>query len=337
MKIKKSLSKALPLFLLLTSTLSADYMWDSEPYCDDEQYYVGEHWAPDYGWNPILPPCFSRYTGDINLSYDYFRSLPEGSFEGNTGAFASINFGLPILRYYCYDFGSIQIGASYGVYDWSGRSSTLEGNPKEVQQQGFVTAGYYRKTCGWSGFNFGVVYDWMINENYGVFAHRTGLAQVRGQIGYLFRRCNEFGIWGTLDVHRSHKHINSLPVIYRALSQANLFWTHYFQNCAETTLWAGVPYKKSLMFNSGRAGQYIVGGSFRVPLTYCLNIEGHGTYMHAKRLPSRYESKNYAANLCFGITYSFGCQPTCCEDCDVRPYQPLANNSNFLADTNLNF
>lgn len=182
-----------------------------------------------------------------------------------------------------------------------------------------------------SGVNAGLVYDLMVNREFGVFALNPTLGQLRGQIGYLIQGGNEVGAWGTFDTQTSHQETSYIPVKFRAVCQANLFWTHYFKNRAQTTVWAGTPYRRGLMYSSGRAGNYIFGASFRAPLTQCLSIIGHGAYMGAHSDPVAQEARSYAANVCFGINYSFGGTHA-----GERPYMMLADNSNFLVDTNLN-
>jgi hypothetical protein len=269
--------------------------------------------------------------GDVALALDYFRSLPDGSWSGNFGAFSSLNLavGIPKERY---GFGA-QVGGSYGLYDWDGRgSNTGLGNTKALQQQAFLTLGLFRMTPECSGFNAGVVYDFMFNKEFGVFALDPYMTQVRAQFGYLIQGGNEVGFWGTINTHTSHRETEQIPVKFRAVPQVNLFWSHYFKNHAQTMLWGGTPYRRGLMYPSSRAGRYIIGASFRAPLTRSLSVFGHGVYMAATSGSATQESRNFAANVCFGVNYSFGgCKA------GQRPYLPLANNSNFLADTNLNF
>src|ERR1700733_11482412 len=59
-------------------------------------------------------PSF-RVGGDAAFAFDYFRSLPDGSWTGNSGAFTSLNFavGLPKEKYGI----GVQMGGSYGLYD----------------------------------------------------------------------------------------------------------------------------------------------------------------------------------------------------------------------------
>jgi hypothetical protein len=267
--------------------------------------------------------------GDIALALDYFRSLPDGSWAGNSGAFANINLAIGISKEK-YGVGA-QLGGSYGLYDWDGRGSNLSGNSKALQQQAFVTAGLFRMTPSCSGVNVGIVYDLMVNKQFGVFGLNPIIGQLRGQFGYLIQGGNEIGVWSAVDTQTSHEETSQIPVRFRAISQVNLFWIHYFKNCAQTMLWAGTPYQRGLMFSSGRAGNYIFGASFIAPLTRVLSIMGHGCYMGAHSGTAFQESSNYAANICFGLNYSFGSGKA-----GQRPYLSLANNSNFLVDTNIN-
>jgi hypothetical protein len=265
--------------------------------------------------------------GEATIAFDFFRSLPEGSWAGNSGAFASLNGA---VREEQYGMGA-QLGGSYGLYDWDGRGSNTPGNTTAFQQQAFITGGPFRMTSECSGLNAGVVYDLMLNKKFGVFALNPIIGQVRGQIGYLIRAENEVGFWGTVDTQTAHKETSQIPVRFRAICQANVFWTHYFKNTAQTMVWIGTPYRRGLMYTSGRAGNYIVGASFRAPLTSTLSIVGHGSYMGARANPAIQKSRNYAANVSFGLNYSFGpCNR------EQRSYLPLADNSNFLVDTTLN-
>lgn len=281
----------------------------------------------------LLP--LSLIAGEAGLSVEHFRGIPDGSWEGNFGSVATLNLGMPLPFLSNYGFG-FQIGGSFGVYDWSGRASSAS-SIKETQQQIFFTTGIFLRTPYCSGINTACVFDWMINKNYGVFALHPGISQIRFEGSYLFENCNEYGIWGTADIHTSHRSASGVPVKFKPLSQLNLFWRHFYANCGQTMIWVGAPYKKGLLAQGGRAGKFILGASFNVPLTYCLNVEGHATYMCPRSEESIVESRNYASNVSIGLVYTFG-GPRCCNDNrDIRPYLPVANNSNFLVDSNTNF
>ena len=267
------------------------------------------------------------FGGDFGLALDNYRSLPEGSWEGNMGAFFSGNFKMMLPMSFLF-----QVGGSYGLYNWDGRASAPLNNTNMLQQQGFITTALSRETSSFSGVNFGVAYDWMLNKSLGVFAVNPFISQVRAQLGYLIHGNNEIGAWATINTNTSHKTSENMPIKFRAVSQANIFWTYHFQNKAFTTLWAGTPYRRGLMYSSGRAGTYLVGTRFQAPLTNRLNIFGHGMYMGSRKSLSSSTSKNYAADVCFGIAYAFG--KGVVKD---SSYVSIANNSNFIIDTNANY
>jgi len=172
----------------------------------------------------------------------------------------------------------------------------------------------------------------MFNKSFGVFAVDPTVGQLLGQIGYVIANSNELGLWGTIDTQTAHLETSQIPLQFCAISQLNLFWTHSFKNHAHTTVWVGTPYRRGLMYTSGRAGNYVFGASGQAPLTKALSLVGHASYMGPHGgLTASQSSSNYAFNVSVGINYSFGgCKA------GQRPYLDLANNSNFLVDTNLN-
>lgn len=263
---------------------------------------------------------------EVNASYDYFRASPEGSWNGNNGAFISGNFGTSL-----YNCVGLQLGGSYGLYDWDGHENLVFRNESACVQQVMLTGGFFSSL---DRINVGVVYDRQFVRHYGLYDAKINIDQCRFQVGYE-HDCNEIGLWGTSYLTTSHSRNLSLPLSFRAVSQLNIFWSHFFENSAVTTIWAGVPYRNSLLFRHKTAGIFIAGLSFRAPLSECLFIDAHGSYMHARKTvtsPESPRSRNYAANICIGITYLFGDQYSL----NGVSYMPLANNANFIIDTNTN-
>lgn len=273
--------------------------------------------------------CCLPFRLDVGAGYDYFRSLPEGSWEGNTGALIQANLSHELC--FCDQNWGVQLGGSYGVYDWNGNRSAPSDRQSGTQQQAFVTVGGSWRTPCESGFNVGLVYDWMWNEKLGVFRLDANLDQLRFQAGYQLCCRDEFGLWGAFHLNTAHRDFQQIPVSFRGISQVNLFWRHTFANCAETKVWVGAPTSSSLMFDSGRSGQFTVGGMFYAPLTSRLGVEGHASYLHPHSADDGYRSWLYGANLYLGVTYAFGGSANC-----RKPYMEIANNSNFYVDTSLN-
>lgn len=279
----------------------------------------------------VLSADISLPYAEIGLGYDYFRSLPEGDWDGNTGGLISFNVAAPAP---CLEEQNIdmQLGGSYGIYDWSGRGSAPSGLLGQSQQQAFLTAAIAQKDICFSGISAGLAFDWMWNRRASVFAANYNISQLRFRAGYLSDCENEWGVWGTLNTQTAHKSSQGIPVSFRAISQVNLYWEHYYENCARTMVWIGLPYKKSLSFSSGRAGKFIVGADFQVPLTCSFSIEGHASYMHGHSAPTPFKSRYYAANIYLGLKWAFG-DSECC----TFPYFSVGNNSNFITDTSLTF
>lgn len=260
---------------------------------------------------------------EMNTSYDYFRGIPDGSWNGNNGALIGVNSNASLND--CID---LQVGGSYGLYNWDGRGNVVFKNPKAVQQIGFLTAGVSSTYGGWQG---GIVYDRLFTRHFGIYDLSPSIDQLRFQGGYTF--CSEeVGLWGTLELTGSHKTALGIPVRFKTISQMNIFWKHFFENCAQTNLWIGLPYRNSLKFPHGKAGNFIAGFSFRVPLLACLFIDGNGSYMLARSSHGVEQSRNYGANASIGITYVFGNAKWGCK----LPYMPVANHSNFFVDSNVN-
>jgi hypothetical protein len=263
---------------------------------------------------------------DLTVAFDNFRSLPEGSWNGNWGGLAALNLIAPLPSSFF-----IQVAGSYGLYDWAGRSSTPFKNSKTFQQQGFLTAAASWQTPSASGWNGGLAYDWMLNKNFGEFAVNPAFDQIRGQFGYVIKGGNEIGLWGSYGIRTAHKEARQVPTQFKGISQINLFWCHYFKSHGYGMFWIGSPYQRGLMYKSGRAGTFLLGAQFSVPVTHSLSIDGHAVYMGARNGRGLIPSKNYAADLAFGLTYAFGKRKIA-----KNPYMTLANNSNFIVDTNLN-
>lgn len=272
--------------------------------------------------------------GEVQANYDNFQGIPDGSWNSNTGGVIGANFGLSMC-----DLIGVQAGGSYGVYDWNGRGPVGSGHNGSVQQQGFLTAGLF-STSPYpvrSGVQAAFVIDWMFNRNFGVFGVNPSFGQLRFQVGYFLNRCSEFGIWGTASIHKDHKETFEIPISFRAIDQVSLFWRYNFDNCAETMLWIGVPYRRSLMFPDHTPGTFILGGSFSVPLNSCLSVVGHGVYVGPRGNSQSPRFRNTATNICIGVNYRFGLGDKAdCECSTWHSYIPIANNSNFLVDTNLN-
>src|SRR5207244_1448876 len=132
-----------------------------------------------------------------------------------------------------------QIGGSYGLYDFNGRSSGFAGS--QMQQQGFVTAGLFRRPDELTSFSGGIVYDAMFNDHFGQYAVAPILGQVRAQLAFAFNDQHEFGFWTALRLVHDTKNVGGVPLDFRGVDQFNLFWRHKFAFGADGWTWIGFP------------------------------------------------------------------------------------------------
>lgn len=271
--------------------------------------------------------------------FDSFKGICDLTGPSNFGAVSGLNSALPVpgLSDYGIDW---QLGASYGVYDFDGRITT--DNPAQAQQQIFVTTGFFHKAGCDRHVSFGVVYDWMINNNWGIFGTAPTLGQWRGQVEYALSNSNAVGVYGCV------RDLNSCPEIVlnergicvetRAISQVNLFWHHKFDTGADSWLWIGAP-ENTRVNGDGSLGDLIIGANVQAPLSERLALYGNAQYMHPSGAASTGASVEADWNVGMGIVWYIGgnaISHAINGKCNL-PYLPVANNSTFLVDQNLLF
>lgn len=264
---------------------------------------------------------------------DAFKGISDGSYESNFGAVTGLNSGTPLLGLSEYGIGW-QTGISYGVYDFDGW-----GDPGDervgAQQQVFVTTGVFRKAPPGRRLSFGLVYDWMFNKNWGVFAVSPTVGQWRGQIEYALSGCNSVGVWGCVNDLYSVQNspLYGTRIRNAGVTQANMFWHHKFNRGADSWLWVGIPERTSLT-GVGSLGDWMVGANVQVPLSDRLALYANGSYLHPTASAGIDAAMSSGFDVSMGVCWYFGRRAISHAingDCWM-PYMPMANNSNFLVD-----
>jgi hypothetical protein len=269
---------------------------------------------------------------------DSFKGIADGSYQSNFGEVTGVNIGTGMWGLEQYGFGW-QTGLSYGVYDWDGRTSTIN-NPARAQQQLFVTTGFFRKAtkCD-QRVSFGLVYDWMYNEGWGEYGAHPTLGQWRGQIEYAFSGHNSTGLFACKrDLSAQQTFDGGLApvtVTNRAISQIDLFWHHKFCSGADSYLWIGLP-DHGRLDGGGSLLDWIIGANVQVPLTESLALYANGAYFHPSASASAGGAMESGYNVGMGIAWYFGggARNHAINGRCGDPYMPVANNSNFLVDQN---
>ena len=287
---------------------------------------------------------------EVTTGVQCWRGIVDGQYQNNAGPIVSANLGVPVPGLREYGIGA-QAGCSYAAADLDGR---VTNSPTDVQQQMFFTAGLFRRAFdgpNWtSRFNMGIAYDWMVNDAYGELAQSPFLGQWRGQIGYCLNAQNEVGIWGTYRDRFSENKFDSSgnPIIYRPLSQIDLFWHHTFCSGANCWLSVGLPERVHVTAlvngdselvgtgNNGSLGEFTLGATFIVPISPRWALYANGSYMRPTAAAGDRGSIEDAYSIGFGLTFYPGCNArtrTVAGNCWM-PYLPVANNGTFLVDGN---
>lgn len=268
------------------------------------------------------------------FGFDSFKGISDAVMYSNYGAVMGLNAAVPVPGLRDRGFGW-QLGMTYGVYDWDGGSYL---QPTTSQQQIFVTTGFYRKAGIDQRLSFGIVYDWMINNNWGFIGTNPTIGQWRGQVEWAFGDgCNSIGVYGAIrDLYaRETIIIQDVPVIVttRAVSQYNLFWHHKFASGADSWVWIG-GLQTDRLNGDGSLGDWVIGASIQAPLNDRLALYGNAQYMHPSGVAGEASAAEAGWNVGAGIVWYFGGHAVSKRingKCWL-PYLPVANNSTFLAE-----
>lgn len=292
---------------------------------------------PDAACGPACPPqacpkagCDKndpRFVPVLSFGFDDWRGIGDTDFQDNFGMRAGINLGVGL-----YDKWGIgaQAGASFGGYNFDGRGTGGELSPWQTQT--FLTAGLFKRADkGWP-FTVAVVYDWMINDNFGTLSNEPSLGQLRGLFSVPLGEKNDLGVWGTLRTNRSVQ----AGIPYEAVDQYNVFWKHWFPGGSDTTVYVGMTDGSRHGIGPGSLGSWIAGGSFHVPLSDHLAVFGDLAYM---RPSSNTGTGNAAFENSYNLSVGIAFYPCSClrqrSSCNRGwlPVLPVANNGTFFVDT----
>ncbi|MBS0209587.1 MAG: hypothetical protein JSS27_11610 [Planctomycetes bacterium] len=298
---------------------------------------------------PTADPC-PKICMYAQSGYDMWRGPSEGSATGNQGGNTGLNVGIPLLA----EHGIAgQVGATYGLYNWSGSPTAAGGPPpsttnQQIQQQLFVTYGFFRRADTCRPIAWGVVQDWMNTNNFGQFGDSFTMSQIRAQIGYNLDDRNEVGLWGTAALMGGGSSINLTS--YRPVQQYNLFYHRKFaRGGGDCWFYAGIPETWRLSNNTsgvapfpqgttgGSLGSVIYGFNTLVPLNDRLAIYGNWAYMAPSGGSSAVTSRDEVWNLQLGLVFYPGnaARSTTVAGRKFMPYMPIANNGTMMTDTNI--
>jgi hypothetical protein len=272
------------------------------------------------------------------VDYDAFRGVSDGGW-GNYGLHTGANLGTRLGRFSDWTGIGFQAGASVGVFDWAGTDYRIAKN-NAAETQGFITYGLYRKPDENSRWNAAIVHDWMLNNNFGVFAASPLLSQLRMQLGYAMSASNELGIWGAVRTGTDSRivpHFGSTT--WRSVNQISAYWRHKWSyGGPDTTISVGLP-EQTRLAGGGSLGDYLITLAANAPLSDAVSLYANVTYMHQSASLGAIGSNDEAWNFSIGIAVypRRNARFTTIAGQRWMPQMPVANNGSFLVDTSQKF
>jgi hypothetical protein len=311
--------------------------YEAIPYADPAPPWPGG--AYDAG-GELCPECDEcpRHGLYAFFGYDSWKGISDSGWANN-GLHTGVNYGTRLGRFSDWTGFGFQFGGSVGVYNFNGTDYHVA-RQDQATMQGFVTGGFFRKPTENSPCCFGLVQDWMVTSNYGIFAENPTLGQWRGQLGYALGPWYEIGIWAAWRGQGDTRQVSGFgEVAWRPVEQFN-FYTRYKwgEDGVDTWLWIGLP-EEDRLNGDNSLGDYTVGALANVPLSDRLMLYALVAYMHPSSAPgpagSREESWCFAVGL--SIYPGRNAKSRTVGDQCWMPLMPVANNGTFLADASQTF
>jgi hypothetical protein len=268
---------------------------------------------------------------EVGAGVQGFKGPVDLGVNGNFGFNQQINWGAPFPFLECSGIG-FQIGARAVESNLHSGALTTPFPGGANRNQVFTTAGLFRRTL--CGVQWGVAID-TLHDNYYV---NMDLSQIRGEISYVGRGCNEIGFWFTSSLEQADGQFTSYAFNNEELTfdehwrVTNIYAAFYrkkFCNGADARIWGGLTDR----------GDGVFGGEFYIPLGTHFGMSANATYL----IPQEGRDNGAAQQEAWAIGLNFAwypfrscrCRPQ--DDCwgKIRQYRPLfnvADNSNFLVD-----
>lgn len=224
-----------------------------------------------------------------------------------------------------------QVGASYGVYDIKGRTTTAPLKDDSLEQQIFMTAGFYKRSdvCGGDRISWGAVYDQFIGHQWGWANNEVQLGQFRGIIGYALNETNEVGNWGTFHINNDAVGLgfppNAVITNIRAMNQANSYLRHQWAFGGNSMLYAGI-------FDRADVASWQFGMINLAPVSSSTSLYGNFTYVAPSSATGLVGTSEEQWNASVGMVFYLGKKAVSrtVSGNQGMPLLPVANNGSFL-------
>ncbi|MFN0062843.1 MAG: DUF6666 family protein, partial [Myxococcaceae bacterium] len=223
-----------------------------------------------------------------------------------------------------------QVGASYGAYDWKGRTTLAPLKNDSLEQQSYLTMGFYKRgdVSDDDRISWGLVYDYFYARNWGWANNPTSLSQFRGLAGYALNECHELGFWGTVNSRTDTARFTSAGaarVNIRAMTQANVYWKYNWAFGGTTTAYLGG-------FDRADVASWQFGLLGQAPLSNNVALYGNYTYVAPGSGTGLVGSVEEQWNVSAGLAFYLGGKASSrtVSGHAGMPLLPVANNGSFL-------
>jgi hypothetical protein len=205
--------------------------------------------------------CVDWYPGkDLTLfaGVHGFKSAVDDGQNGNFGFQEGVNWSSPF-----WNMAGIGFQAGFQAMQSDFHPTAFF---TEDRSQYFLTTGFFRRQMCDHGWQWGLVYDYLMDE----FAEDFDVGQIRGELSYLFRG-HELGYWFASGASDDVPGADSTTGIslYETVDMHAFFYRRRLTNGGEGRLWAGFTEESDGLF----------GGDLRVPLACDWDVTAAFNYL----------------------------------------------------------
>lgn len=224
-----------------------------------------------------------------------------------------------------------QVGASYGVYDFKGRTTTAPIKNDSLEQQTFLTGGFYKRSdvCAGDRISWGTVYDQFIGHQWGWANNEVNLGQFRSIIGYALNETNEIGLWGTMHINNDSASLGFPPgavlTNIRAMNQMNAFLRHQWAFGGNSMMYVGG-------VDRADVAAWQLGMINLAPVSKSASLYGNFTYVAPSSATGLVGASEDQWNASVGLVLYLGKNAVSrtVSGNQGMPLLPVANNGSFL-------
>ncbi|MFP6665798.1 MAG: DUF6666 family protein [Pirellulales bacterium] len=273
------------------------------------------------GYGPYSP-WSSIFHTSIMLGVQGFKGPVDNGVNGSFGFSEGFNISAPLplfdCRSYCHTVG-MQFGMRFVQSNLNGHvaDSNFHDDPRE---QVFMTAGLFKRADEHSPWQYGLVYDQMVDDYY----YQADIGQLRMEVSRFGWCGNEVGIMAAFRIGEDDA-VPSLRGDQPFTLGPNDYYTVFLRRAllcdGEWRVYAGP---------SGE-GDGLMGAEFWLPVNDSVALEGGVTYVFAEEgQPTAQQEDSYSIGL--NLVWYPCRRARCAAGSPFRPLIGVASNGTFLSE-----